>query len=410
MFVSGPGDVAGTYGHWREGRDDPSQVNVAYSRQFFDVCREFGAHGYAIAFHPRHTSLRDGEFRICHRAPPFAGSRSAILYHLGQLWSTMGVVLSAIRFRADVLVHAGGTSLWFLLRLLSPFNVAVVPSLHCVLWRKSERAPSRAQRWIRRRDRAFWRSATAILSISEDVSQQIVATTGGEHAPILGFLPTYRPGTFQPEAPSGSGADTFRVLFAGRIEPNKGALDLFAIATRLAQGGHTAIEFDVCGEGSMLESLRQQVARAGLSNHFRVHGCCDRDVMRTMLRGCHAVIVPTTTDFIEGFNKVVAEGVLAGRPVITSSVCPAIEYVRAAVVEVPPDDIAAYEAAILQLSSNRQLYDAKRAACLSLQEQFYDPARSWAAAFRRVLQRRGAAEQEAPPPRCELRVSPKSPR
>src|SRR5487761_793544 len=103
MFVSGPGDVAGTYRHWREGRDDPSQVNVAYSRQFFDVCREYGAHGYAIAFHPRRACLRDGEFTIRHRAPPFASSRSALLSPLGQLWSTTGVMLRAIRFRADVL-------------------------------------------------------------------------------------------------------------------------------------------------------------------------------------------------------------------------------------------------------------------------------------------------------------------
>ena len=40
--------------------------------------------------------------------------------------------------------------------------------------------------------------------------------------------------------------------------------------------------------------------------------------MREMFRQAHVLIVPTTTDFIEGFNQVVVEGVLAGRPVITS--------------------------------------------------------------------------------------------
>ena len=56
--------------------------------------------------------------------------------------------------------------------------------------------------------------------------------------------------------------------------------------------------------------------------------------MRAMYDDAHVVIVPTTSDFIEGFNKVVAEAVLAGKPVITSSVCPALEYVRDAVIEV----------------------------------------------------------------------------
>jgi glycogen synthase len=397
MFVSGPGDVAGTYHHWREGRDDPSQVNVAYSRQFFDVCREVGAQGHVIAFHPRRTRLIDKDFSIYHQAPPFAHSRSALLYYCGQFWSTAHVMFHAIRCRADVLVHAGGTSLWFMLRLLPIFNVAVVPSLHCVLWRKSERAPGRAQRWIRGRDRLFWRrSASAILSISSDVSNQVVGLTGSDHAPIIEFLPTYRPGTFHPDPPPADRANTFRVLFAGRIEPNKGALDLLEIARRLAKAGRTEIEFDVCGEGSVLAQLRDEVAGSGMSSRFRVHGCLDRDVMREMLRNCHAVIVPTTTDFIEGFNKVVAEGILAGRPVITSTVCPAIEYVREAVVEVPPDDIAAYEAAILELYSNRELYDAKRSACASLQAQFYDYSRSWAAAFRRVLESIEASNRSLP--------------
>jgi len=175
------------------------------------------------------------------------------------------------------------------------------------------------------------------------------------------------------------------VLFAGRIEPNKGVFDLLEIARRLAKAGHTEIEFDICGTGSALEGLKAQVERSALTRRFHLHGHCKQDVMRGLLSRCHVVVVPTTTDFVEGFNKVVAEGVLAGRPVITSSVCPAIGYVRDAILEVPPNDVDAYEAAILDLYSNQSLYEAKRAACLSLQGQFYDPSRSWAAALRRAL-------------------------
>jgi glycosyltransferase involved in cell wall biosynthesis len=85
-------------------------------------------------------------------------------------------------------------------------------------------------------------------------------------------------------------------------------------------------------------------------------------------------------------NKVVIESVLAGRPVITSTICPAIEYVRAACVEVPPDDVQAYGDAILRLANDKDFYEAKRQNCAAAGGQFYDPARGWGATFRRVLE------------------------
>ena len=386
MYIAGPGDVVHTYRYWRDGRDDPSQVSLTYSGQLFDVGRELGAEVYVVAFHPRRARLRDGKFSILHRAPPFAHARSAVLYHLGQLWTAVTVTLRALAFRADVVVHSGGTSVWFAMRLLPLLGIPVVPVLSCVLWRKSESAPSRVQRLIRRLDRAFWRrSAGAVLSMSADISNQVVSVAGAGHAPILEYLPTYRRDTFSPDPPPSRPATAFRVLFAGRMERNKGIFELFEIACRLAAAGRREIEFDLCGAGSALQELTARVQASGLAGRFRLHGHCERGVMREMFRGCHVVIAPTTTDFIEGFNQVVVEGVLAGRPVITSTVCPAIEYVRAAVVEVPPDDVAAYQDAILQLCSDPALYERKRAACLSLQNQFYDPARGFGATLRQVL-------------------------
>ena len=49
------------------------------------------------------------------------------------------------------------------------------------------------------------------------------------------------------------------------------------------------------------------------------------------------------------------------------------------------DNVDAYCEAILRLLQDRDLYDQKHKACLSLQTQFYDPARGWAAALRRAL-------------------------
>jgi glycosyltransferase involved in cell wall biosynthesis len=303
-------------------------------------------------------------------------------------------VITAVRYRIDAAVICDGTCHWFPLRVLPKLGVKVIPTIHCMLWRKSAPPPGRAMRLIRRLDLPFWRrSANAVMSASGDISRQLDELTAGDHRPVIEFLPTYRHGTFaQDEAPPAFGSIAgqersapFRVLFAGRIERNKGVFDILEIARRFHAAGRADIEFDLCGAGSAMEDLKREVSSFALSSTFRLHGHRTRPQMREMFGQSHVLIVPTTSDFAEGFNQVVVEGVLAGRPVITSSICPALEYVRDAIVEVPPDDVGAYHGAILGLLDDRELYDRKRRACVALQEQFYDPERSWATALKKAI-------------------------
>ena len=107
--------------------------------------------------------------------------------------------------------------------------------------------------------------------------------------------------------------------------------------------------------------------------------------MQEMFSLSHVVVVPTKSDFVEGLNQVVIEGILANRPVITSSVCPALSYVREAIVEVPPDDIQAYGDAILKLHDDDDFYEQKQLSCERLQEQFYSTSLSWSETLKSVL-------------------------
>ena len=136
VYAAGPGNVLGTYQHWKEGRDDPSQVSVTYSAQFYDVCRDLGAYGRVIASSRTPGRLRDGRFRIDHRPIPLENGPGA-LYHLGQVWAALRLIVSAIAFRADVVIVCNGSGHWFPLLLLPLLGVKVVPSLHCVLWPKN---------------------------------------------------------------------------------------------------------------------------------------------------------------------------------------------------------------------------------------------------------------------------------
>lgn len=382
FYAAGPGDIVGTYRHWREGRDDPSQVSVTYSSQFWAVCNRTGAESLAISSNPRKDFLIDGPFRIENRPRPFPGSRG-IAYHLADLSYGLSLIVSILRFRADFAVIAEGTTHWFILGLLRVFGVGVIPTIHCVLWPKYK-ALGRTQRILNALNgKLLFRSQTlAILSASRDITVQLEEL--GSRERVIEFLPTYRREMFDGIADPPP-ADSFRVLFAGRIEESKGLFAILEIARRYSESGIDEIAFDICGDGSALARLKEHVERAGLTATFQCHGHCTREVMRKMFDRCHVVLVPTTTDFNEGFNQVVVEGVLAGRPVITSSVCPALESVRNAVVEVAPDDTAGYHDAILELRGNPGLYDRKRLACIEYQNQFYDETNGWSAALNNAL-------------------------
>jgi glycosyltransferase involved in cell wall biosynthesis len=385
-YVAGPGDLIGTYRHWRAGHADPRVTSHTFSGQFYDVCTAFGAQALVIAPSglevPTETELDDGPFRIVRRRHRFAGVRG-LRYHYLTLKYELWLIASILRFRPDVLVIADGIY-WPLIEPLAWLGIKVIPTLHCVLWRQN-RPISRATRWLNRMSAPlFRRRCFAILSASHDISEQVHRVAGGPSRPILEFLSTYPQDFLGPCDPPEEGP--FRVLFVGRIERVKGVFDVLAIARRFLEAGRTDITFELCGKGTALEELKAAATAAGLPpGRFLCRGHCNHSEMLDAYARCHAVIVPTTSDFVEGFNAVVAEAILAGRPVVTSSICPAIQYVRHATAEVPPDDVRAYGDALLRLADDREYYEGLRRNCLAPRQQFCDPENTWGSALREVL-------------------------
>jgi glycosyltransferase involved in cell wall biosynthesis len=385
IYSAGPGDVIGTYRHWKLGEDDPAQLSMTYSGMFYELCRDLGAKAWIISRHPRNELVQEADFRIEHR-PVYCSDGSSMLFLLEQFWWGVRFVVSALLFRADAAVVSTPSFDPIPLRILPWLGVKLIPTVHCVLWPKNRRPTGR--RWMRRRIQEgylYGKSASMILSVSGDISRQIEEVAGGASAKVLEFFPSYRRETFADAINPPVQRLPFRVLFVGRIEEDKGVFDLLQIAQRFNREHPGEFQFDLCGTGSALHDLRRKSEEAGLEGNFRCHGHCDRPTMRQMFGQCHVVIVPTTMDFVEGFNKVVVEGVLARRPVITSSVCPALEYVRDAVMEVPPNDVNAYAEAILRLRDDLGLYEKLLKAGLAAGDQFYDPSRNWAFNLKKIL-------------------------
>ncbi|NES22785.1 MAG: glycosyltransferase family 4 protein [Symploca sp. SIO3E6] len=384
LYAAGPGDVLGTYKYWVTGQDDPLQVSVTYSGQFYDACKALNAQAYVISYCGDRQLLQEEQFTIEHRPKPLTKA-SGLLYHVRELWYGLGLIATAIRFRANVALVSDGTTHWFVLSLLSWLGVQVIPSVHCVLWRQN--IPQKVtEKWLLRLSRnLFTKNCVASLAVSDDISEQIKDLTSGQHKPILRFSPLYRKTQFEGISRPDKNCSPFRVLFVGRIETVKGVFDLLEIAKRFVSEGIENITFDLCGTGSELESLRLAAKEAGLDPLFVCHGHCNKSRMREMFSQSHVVIVPTRTEFAEGFNKVVAEGILSGRPVVTSSVCPSLAPLQKAIVEVPPNDVKSYGDALLKLYNEREFYEEKCEGCLELQKQFYDPSRSWGAKLQSIF-------------------------
>jgi len=384
LYAVGPEDVIEAYKYWVQNQDAPSQVSVPYSSQFYEVCQTLDANGYVIAQSNKSEFIRDERFTIERRPIPLA-SATGLMYHFRQIWCGLVLLFDAIRFQADFAIISSGTTHWFVLYLFSLMGIKIIPSIHCVLWAKYLPIRLADKLSLKLSRNLFASKYEAMLAVSHDITEQIAQLTDGEHRPVLEFFPSFRRKDFENIPEPSQRILPFRVLFAGRIEENKGVFDLLSIMKRFVSEGIKDIVFDICGSGSALESLRLQVKQAAIEENFICHGHCSKKQMREIFGRSHVVIVPTRKEFSEGFNRVVCESILSGRPVVTSSVCPALSYVQDAVVEVPPNDAIAYGDAILKLYREHEFYEQKRLACKIVQKQFYDPSKGWGFALKSIL-------------------------
>lgn len=385
MYIAGPGNIIETFNYWKKGEDDPSQVAITYSGQFYDVCSTLNAEAYIISSFSEKQYLKDSHFKLENRPIPLS-KQSGVLYHLGQIIYGVGLVISALQFRPDFIV-VFNSEYSFILSILSKFGIKIIPTLHCALW--SQNSLSKIQKLLVKMNKRFLSNdCLAILSISKNINEQVKKNTNNQQKFIINFLPTYRRNEFKNVKKSNHNLSVskFQVLFAGRIEKDKGIFILLEIAKRFKMEGINDIVFNLCGTGSQVEFLCQTAKEYEIDkNLFIYHGHCNKTEMQQLLNSSHIVIVPTTSDFAEGFNKVVVEGVLAHRPIITSSVCPALNYVKEAVVEVAPNDIKAYGDAILKLRGDSLFYEQKKQSCEKLGEKFYDYSQSWGTALKSII-------------------------
>jgi glycosyltransferase involved in cell wall biosynthesis len=312
---------------------------------------------------------------------------AGIFYHIAVGYWFIRVVLALIWYRPDVVIATALQDSWFWLGPLRLLGIVVVPAIHCVLWPRFL-SLRRSTQFIMYLNRIlFYEHTDAILAVAPEVSDQLRAFIH-KSVDILVFYPMFLRDYFDSiPPPKRAEGEPFRIMFSGRIVQYKGVYIIGNLAKKLERDRRGQFKFDICGDGPHLAKLCEYISENSLGGVVNIHGHCDADQLRSVLSQAHAVIVPTTTSFEEGFPKVCAEAILAGRPVIASTVCCGLARIRDAAIEVPPNNVDGYYQAILQLSDHQDLYERKCKACESLQEQFYDFSNSYGEKFRAILQR-----------------------
>lgn len=397
LYAPGPIDVPATYQHWIEKTDESSSVATSYLMQFLYLCDVLAAEATILSLgeitpqdidkiescRAQSQTAANIQIKYC---PLNSAGKSHLFFYLAQISYLLRLSFNALRFRADVVVVTPARKFLFVLLPLAGLGIRVVPSLHCTFWPKMRTQQSVSDRillWLN--SRLLKATCFKILAFPGEVSHQVVRVSDDLEPIIRNFLPSYNRKFFDGISPPRPKNRPFRILYLGRITRDKGIYTLLQVAARLQQTDSDVV-FDICGDGPDLDSLRLQLRAQQLEERIKLHGFCQRSEVMERLNSAHALIVPTTSQFIEGFNKVVAEGILAGRPVIASSVCPSLETVREAVVEVAPDDPAAYTDAVLALYGNPDLYQQKCQACIHLREKFLDTSHSWLVQLRQILE------------------------
>jgi phosphatidylinositol alpha-1,6-mannosyltransferase len=266
-----------------------------------------------------------------------AGARVRIIPGLRRRCTPAGFLrlLAAIRGERPELVHVN----------CSDQGGLMAPILAAWLLRRRALAtvrlvsPGRA-RWRERLSSWILGRADAVIAVSDSVAAYLVRA--GIQATVV-YNGVSLPGQ-RPDARDslGVGADAFVVGGLGRLDRQKG-WDLLCRASALVRDEVPEAAFVVIGEGEERAAL-ERLSECG-SVRFAGH----REDAAGLLPAFDVLVVPSRW---EGFGRVAAEGMLAGVPVVASTVEGLPEVVGDCGVLVPPESPEALAEAVVALAKD----------------------------------------------------------
>lgn len=169
----------------------------------------------------------------------------------------------------------------------------------------SARAPA-AQWYLNRCNRKLFHDSELVLANSREMVE--IARRMG--ADPVGLMGTSIPHPFLALPPQPLHARLQRVLFAGRLAPEKNLDAVVEAAATLPQ-----VHFLIAGEGPMRPWLEEQAARL---RNLELLGWVPRQQMLPLIDSVDALVLPST---VESFGTIALEAMARGRLVVVSAHC-----------------------------------------------------------------------------------------
>lgn len=363
-YITGPGDVVGTYEQWKNGQTDARVPIFAYSTMFYELASLLDGHGQLLCEVEPPSDCTD-PFQFVRL--PSLSYRGRIGYRLGQSRRIRATLAAMDAFRPHLIVassHVPATA-WPALSRRAP----VILSIHNTFWpmgRPLVGIQGNLKYRLLRRQATYPSSA---VCISNECARQVSGLTDGRVAGRL-VCPQI-PSTYL-ETPRQRAR---RLLFIGRVEENKGVFLLLEAFASLMRD-HPDLSLSFAGAGSADFALRERVEALG-SSRVKLLGRLSAQGIHQAISEADLLVCPTMTSFNEGLAVVGFEAASHGVPSVLSSVVPAKDLLAPCALVFPANDGAALRACLSELIEKDATYAELVRRTADVCDLIYDRSRSW---------------------------------
>jgi glycosyltransferase involved in cell wall biosynthesis len=372
LYVTSFGDVQGSYRHWRRGEHDSRIPDVAFSIQVYEAMAQLGRRLVVLTAHPGATAEEDEFARFIPVAQP--GGRF-LAYHLREIALARTVARLYRECGCDgLIVQRMVQHMW-------PFRSAVrsarfsILDQHNSIWPMGTRQDWKA-RLIGAASAPTLRSFGLVTCVSPEIARQIrQAARGPVHTRV--HMPQYARDVIaglRRDAPVR--ADPQELLFAGRVEVNKGVFDLLDAYSLLPEPIRRRCRLSFVGDGAATPTLAEAVRQRGLEDRVDLPGQVSGFEVLRRIAAATVLVCPTQSGFSEGLARTPIEAAMLGTPSVVTEVVPAREVLGEAALVVPPQAPARLAEAIRQLLTDEALYRRAAEAGLAATECCFDPVQS----------------------------------
>ncbi len=172
----------------------------------------------------------------------------------------------------------------------------------------------------------IFRKASLLLVLSDEERQNFLRS-GVASDKVQVTANAIQPGVYVPDIEfkkkAGLTEQTNILLFVGRFIEEKGILDLVE-ACRLLKEEPDDFQLFCLGDGPLFKEVNRLIHIYGLKDNIRLLGHIPENVTRYYYSSCDILILPTYHQ--EGFPMAVFQAIGAGKPVITTKIRAAADY------------------------------------------------------------------------------------